>query len=400
MKRKLNIFAGDISLWVIFFFLTAISLIAVYSTIGLSAIAESHTTPSAEFFKHVGFVLVTYIMVILMSHINYRTFSKFVVPLFLFGICALILVYFVGGARHRWIYIPFLPFGVQPSEFAKIFLILFLARTIALNYDNLDDNNYFWSHIGVPVFGTCGLIFAPNLSTAILLFLTCFFLLFFAGYNTRRWWKWFAIIMIGGVLLFMLIYWIGDKADVFRSSTWGHRLQNWLNPNPDELSQENMARMAVARGGLFGQGIGTTIHGRLTTQAHNDFIFAFIIEEKGLIAAIGIFILYAFFYFRCIRIAVGCKGRFGSLCVAGLGTVIFLQALINMSVAVGLLPVTGQTLPFISYGGSSYLALGLAMGVIQSVAADNRKQARLAKAQPATPETLNDETVKSEPVNQ
>jgi cell division protein FtsW len=157
-----------------------------------------------------------------------------------------------------------------------------------------------------------------------------------------------------------------------------------MNPDPDELTQENMARMAVARGGFTGNGIGTTIHGRLMTQAHNDFIFAIIIEEAGTLAAIAIFLLYALFYFRCIRIANGCKGLFGSLSVAGIGTVIFLQAIIHMSVAVGVLPVTGQTLPFISYGGSSYIFLAAGVAIIQSVAIDNKKQRQQALQQAAS----------------
>ena len=157
-----------------------------------------------------------------------------------------------------------------------------------------------------------------------------------------------------------------------------------------------MARMAVARGGFFGCGIGTTIHGRLMTQAHNDFIYAIIIEEAGTLSALIIFALYAWFYFRCIRIATACRGPFGSLCAAGLGTLIFLQAIINMAVAVGVLPVTGQTLPFISYGGSAYLFLGCGIGVIQSVAFAGKKLQRQKTAdsslaspgdQPSNPES-------------
>ena len=195
------------------------------------------------------------------------------------------------------------------------------------------------------------------------------------------WWKGVAVMAIAAVVMFVVLYFVGDKMDVARSGTWGHRLQNWLHPNPDELSQENMARMAVARGEFFGCGIGSTIHGRLMTQAHNDFIYAIIIEEAGMLAAIAIFALYVLFYFRCIHIARHCKGTFGSLSVAGLSTMIFLQALVNMSVAVGVLPVTGQTLPFISFGGTAYLFMGFGVGVIQSVAADNKKKMKLMNSE-------------------
>ena len=375
LKRKLNILAGDTALWVIFFLISGISLIAVYSTIGLSAISEMSSSPSAAFFKHLVIVLLTYVAIIILSHINYRFFSKASKWLFYISIVLLILVFFIG--KERWLYLPG-GLSFQPSEIAKIALIVYLARAIVKNRDNLDDPRTFY-YLLLPVAVICLLIAPENLSTAIIIFMACYIMLFFGGVNKKLWWKGMGIILAVAIVGFIFLYLFGDKISLFRSSTWGHRLQAWLHPNPDELTQENMARMAVARGGFFGTGIGTTIHGRLMTQAHNDFIYAIIIEEAGMISAIGIFILYALFYFRCIRIASRCQGQFGSLCVAGMGTVIFLQALIHMSVAVGLLPVTGQTLPFISYGGTAYLFLGLGIGVIQAVAADNKKQARLAQ---------------------
>ena len=102
----------------------------------------------------------------------------------------------------------------------------------------------------------------------------------------------------------------------------------------------------------------------------------------GMVGGIVVFLLYSILYFRCIRLAWRCKGRFGALTVAGMGTVIYLQALVNMSVAVGALPVTGQTLPFISYGGTAYLFMGCGLGIIQSVAADVYKKEREEREQP------------------
>jgi len=384
MKRKLNILAGDTALWVIYILLSVISLVAVYSTIGYSAIVDSGTTPMAMFFRHVVYVGISFLVIIGLSRFDYRKFAKPSQWVFYVTVVLLVLV---AVQHERWMRMGSMTF--QPSEFAKVVLMVYMARNIALKRDMLDDKKCFWKLL-VPMFIVCACVAPGNLSTALLIFVSGYILLFFGNVNRTMWWKGFFLFLVLGIIGFVIIYFFGDKMDLFRTSTWGHRLQAWLNPNPDELTQENMARMAVARGGFTGNGIGTTIHGRLMTQAHNDFIYAIIIEEVGTLGAIAIFLLYALFYFRCIRIANACNGLFGSLCVAGIGTVIFLQAVINMSVAVGVLPVTGQTLPFISYGGSSYVFLAFGVAVIQAVAIDNKKQRRLAQQQ-ATPETIIDQ---------
>ena len=385
MKRKLNILAGDTALWVIFFLLSGISLIAVYSTIGLSALTTMASTPMHVFFRHMGFVLATYVVIIIMSHINFRYFSRPSLWLFCISIVLLVMV-LVFDDQKRWLDLPYMP-RFQPSEIAKVALLVFTARNIALSRDRLEEKNTIYLLL-MPVALITLLVAPSNLSTGILIFFSCYLLLFFGGINRQMWWKGFGILMALGVFAFVLFYFLGDKVDLFRTSTWGHRLQSWLHPNPDELTQENMARMAVARGGLFfHNGIGTTIHGRLMTQAHNDFIFAIIIEEAGSLVGAFIFALYAWFYFRCIRIATRCQVLFGSLAVAGIGTMIFLQAVIHMCVALGVMPVTGQTLPFISYGGTAYLFMGLGIGVIQSVAADTKRQERMAAKAAVNPHT-------------
>ncbi|MBO4599210.1 MAG: FtsW/RodA/SpoVE family cell cycle protein [Bacteroidales bacterium] len=377
MKRKLNIMAGDTALWVIFFLLSGISLIAVYSSIGLTAVTQMSATPMHAFFKHLGLVAATYLVIIALSHVNFRYFSRPSLWLYLICLLLLLLVLFLDPVHKRWLHLPYLP-AFQPSEIAKVVLLVFTARNIALSRDRLDEPLTFYM-LMVPAVVVTLFVAPSNLSTGLLIFISCYLLLFFGGVNRSLWWKGFAIMLALLILSFVLFYFVGDKIDLFRTSTWGHRLQSWLHPDPTELSQENMARMAVARGGLFfHNGIGTTIHGRLMTQAHNDFIFAIIIEEAGSLAGAFIFLLYAWFYFRCIRIATRCQVLFGSLAVAGIGTMIFLQAVLHMSVSLGVIPVTGQTLPFISHGGTAYLFMGLGIGVIQAVAADNKRQQRLA----------------------
>lgn len=374
-----NIFRGDKVIWVVFLLLSIISLVEVYSSIGLYAYSYfSAKSPTALFLRHLVIVIATYVAIILISRINYRAFSRFAMLGYWVALVLLVVTLAVG----RWIKLPIIG-QFQPSEIAKVVLIVFVARLLALKKEHVGELNVFFQLL-VFIVPVVALVFPSNFSTAALIFLACYLMMYVGGVNSKWWWR---IMLVGlvAVTAFLAVNYFKYKSSIEtgkvqdvaieRQMTWGHRVYSWIQPNPDELTQENMARMAIARGGLLGTGIGNTVHARLMTQAHNDFIYAVIIEEMGMLGGIVVFLLYSIFFYRCIRLTWRCKGRFGALTVAGLGTVIYLQALVNMSVAVGVLPVTGQTLPFISYGGTAYLFLGCGLGIIQSIAADvNRKE--------------------------
>lgn len=369
-----RLFRGDKVIWVVFLLLSIFSLVEVYSSIGLYAYSFFSTkTPTSLFLRHLIIVVVTYVAVILLSRVNYRFFSRFA----LLGYWVALVLLVVALAFGRWIRIPVIG-QFQPSEIAKIVLIVFIARMLALKKDHLNEIGTFLQLMIYMVL-VVALVFPTNFSTAALIFLACYVMMYFGGVNRKWWWRLLLIGLVAVAAFLAINYFRYERTlttgqtqeQMFeRQDTWGHRVYSWINPNPDELTQENMSRMAIARGGMLGTGIGNTVHARLMTQAHNDFIYAVIIEETGMLGGIIVFALYGILYFRCVRLAWRCKGRFGALTVAGLGTVIYLQALVNMCVAVGVLPVTGQTLPFISYGGTAYLFMGCGLGIIQSVAAD------------------------------
>lgn len=387
-----NIFRGDKTIWVIFLLLTIVSLVEVYSSIGLYAYsAFASKTPSALFLRHMAVVVATWVVVWALSRVNYRYFSRFALLGYWVALVLLAVVLAMGG---RWFRVPVIG-QFQPSEVAKVLLVLFVARLMALKKDQMTDLGTFLQLL-IYILAVVALVLPENFSTAALIFLSCYLMMLFGGVNRRWWWRLFLVGLVAVVAGLAVTYYRYDRSlyaerqtpteqILERSSTWGHRVHSWLNPNHDELSQENMARMAIARGGLLGVGPGNTIHARLMTQAHNDFIFAIILEEIGLLGGIGVFLLYSFFYFRCVRIAWRCRGRFGALTVAGLGTMIYIQALANMSVAVGVLPVTGQTLPFISYGGTAYIFLGCGLGIIQSIAADTEATEKTEPSPQTTP---------------
>lgn len=366
-------FRGDKTIWVVFLLLSIISLVEVYSSIGLYAYSLPGTMPTGLFLKHLVIVAATYVVVILMSRVNYRFFSRFAMLGYWLTLVLLAVMLALQGGR--WFRIPVIG-QFQPSEIAKIVLVVFVARMLAIKKDQVAELGTFLQlllYVGIVV----ALILPENFSMAALIFLVCYLMMLIGGVNRKYWWRLLlGVVFVGMVALLLMSRGSNSGAEaeggevLHRSGIWAERIDNWMHPDPDALTQENMARMAIARGGVFGAGIGNTVHARLMTQAHNDFIYAIIIEEMGMVGGIVVFLLYSILYFRCIRLAWRCKGRFGALTVAGLGTVIYLQALVNMSVAVGVLPVTGQTLPFISYGGTAYLFMGVALGIIQSVAAD------------------------------
>ena len=398
-RKLLNPFKGDKAIWFIFLMLAIISLVSVFSSIGYSAVSSS-TTPERAFVKHLVFVLVTFVAVIILSNFDYRKFSRLSWFGYLLSIALLVAVLAVGGKNEeieagsgmsRWIYIPLIG-RFQPSELAKILTIIYLARRLTQEKENLKEKNIF-RNIVLSVLLIVGLIVKDNLSTALIIFIVCFAMIRLAPINPRHWRNTLIILVAVGLLAIFL----GNKLNIpflARSETWTSRIDKWLNFDEDDLSQESMARMAVASGKFFGVGVGSTIQARLMTQANNDMIYAIIMEETGMLGGTIVFILYLLLYIRCIRIAWRCKGDFGRMTVVGLGTLIFLQAAIHMSVSVGALPVTGQTLPFISSGGSSYLCMGLALGVIQSVAysVNQRERATANNARNSDNETNTEET--------
>jgi cell division protein FtsW len=378
--RLAKIFKGDRTIWVVFFLLSIVSLLAVYSSIGLYAYsAFASKTPTTLFLRHMLIVAVTYVVVAALSHVNYRYFSRFAVLGYWAAI--VLLVVMLALNQGRWVRIPVIG-QFQPSEIAKVVLIIFVARILALKKDHAGDLGQFLMLL-IYIAAVVVLVLPENFSTAALIFLAAYIVMYFGGVNKKYWWRLFLVGVVLVIGFLAVSYYKYEKSlnagantemVIERQETWGHRVYSWINPKTDELTQENMARMAIARGGVARLGIGSTVHARLMTQAHNDFIYAIIIEETGMVGGLFVFALYSIFYFRCVKVTRRCKGRFGALTVAGLGTVIYLQALVNMCVAVGVLPVTGQTLPFISYGGTAYLFLGCALGVIQSVAADVEAQ--------------------------
>ncbi len=198
---------------------------------------------------------------------------------------------------------------------------------------------------------------------------------------------WLLIVPFGAVVvLFVLGIYSFSPETLERSETWVNRVEGFIYNDPDDNTQGNNATMAIATGGLIGRGIGNTTQGRFLSESHNDFIFAIILEEGGVLYGIVIMLLYFILFYRSVKIANNARGLFGRYTAIGIGLVFSLQAVINMAVATTLIPVTGQTLPFISYGGTSFVISSAALGIMLNISAESKKYENKKKLEQAIAE--------------
>jgi cell division protein FtsW len=273
-----------------------------------------------------------------------------------------------GANASRWIQVPFIGITFQTSTLAFIVLMVFVARYLSKKREEpITFKSSLWE-LWTPVFFTLGLILPANFSTAALMFSMVLMLTFVGQYPL----KYIGLIVGAGVLalaFFVLVSKAFPDAKFFnRVKTWESRLENFTTDKPDEDDyQIEKAKIAIASGGIQGLGPGKSVQKNFLPQSSSDFIFAIIVEEYGLIGGIAVLSLYLLLFFRFLVAAHKANTLFGKLVVVGLGFPIVFQALINMAVAVELLPVTGQTLPLISSGGSSIWMTCISLGIIIGV---------------------------------
>lgn len=270
-----------------------------------------------------------------------------------------------AGEASRWLAIPGTSLTFQTSDFAKLALIIYVARMLSIKQDVIKDFKQAFLPIVIPVGIICALIFPANFSTAALLFLTCLVLMFVGRMNAKHLW-----LLIGSGVIFIaflvIIIWNFPDA-IPRGRTWKARIENFSKGDSESNFQAEQAKIAIATGRVFGKGPGNSMQRNFLPQASSDFIFAIVIEEWGLITAILIVFLYIVLLFRGVRIANKSERTFGSLLAIGLTFSLVFQAIINMAVAVNLFPVTGQPLPLVSMGGTSIWFTSIAIGIILSV---------------------------------
>jgi cell division protein FtsW len=368
VKTVFTYLKGDRVIWIITILLGLLSLVSVYSF--TSILSNQHKNVSTEdyLFKHV-FMLITGMVFMYYAHnmkfTYYSKLSKFAIWL---AAILLVLTMILGvsiNSADRWLVIPILNINFQTSDFAKLVLIIYVARMLAINQPFIDDFNKGVLPILIPIIVICGLILPGNFSTAAMTFMLCFIMLFFGRVRMQH----LLIIVVAAIGLFLVMV---LAAKLFpdllpRLNTWINRFFNWTESNPAEAWQINNAKGAIFHGGLAGVGPGNGTLKTILPQAYADFIFASFIEEFGLFGGIILVMLYLILFYRAIRIASKSEKVFGTFMVSGLGLHLLLQAFINMMVCTGLVPVTGQNMPLLSMGGTSTWFTCLSIGIILSV---------------------------------
>lgn len=372
MNAKLNNIKGDRMIWAIVALLAIFSFLPVYSAASNLAYSGGNGQTFGYFIKHFVHLFLGFSIIYGTHKIPYRYFKGLSIVMFPVVLILLIVTLLQGttidGANaSRWIQVPFVGFTFQPSTFAALVLMIFVARYLAKTHDQ---QHTFKASIGpfwLPIFLVLALILPANFSTTAIIFSMVMILAFLGGYPL----KYLAAIAGSGIVLFGIFIFLAKsfpESMPNRVDTWANRIQNFLYAeHSTEDYQIEKAKIAIATGSIYGLGPGKSVQKNFLPQSSSDFIFAIIIEEYGLIGGLFLLTLYLLFLFRIVIVAQKADSVFGKLLSIGAGLPIVFQALINMGVAVELFPVTGQTLPLISSGGTSIWVTCLAIGIVLSV---------------------------------
>lgn len=379
-KGIMTFFKGDRTIWGLIVLFMIYSLLAVYSS-SVSVAFKNYGGDTTYFLRSQFFMLVLSLGIIFVVHnLPYKIYSSLAGIFLILSVILLILTLLLGARVNeatRWLVIPGTGFRLQTSDLAKVALVIYLAKALSTHQDSLGNFSVVTKYIMLPVAIICGLIMSENLSTALMIFAISVIIMYIGRVPIKFLLAYIGLAIVGVFLLAGVLSLIGDDN---RIDVWKARIETYFSdtPDPDGDFQANQAKIAISTGGLFGKAPGRSTQRNMLPQSNSDFIFAIIIEEYGLIlGAIPLLLAYMILLFRGISTAKKCETAFPAFLVMGLTIMIVTQALLNMMVAVGLFPVTGQTLPMVSWGRTSVLVMSFSIGAILSVSRVN--QARIAE---------------------
>lgn len=374
MSQLFKNIKGDRLIWSITALLAIFSFLPVYSAASNLAYIGGIGNTFSYFVKHFMHLFLGFTIMYGVHKIPYRYFRGLSIVMMPLVFVLLIITMFQGttieGANaSRWISIPIVGMSFQTSTLAAVVLLVYVARYMSKVKDQVLSFKSSILPLWIPVFLILALILPSNFSTTAILFVMVIMLVFLGGYPIK-----YLVVIIGsgllGLTLFVLVAKAFPETMPNRVDTWMSRIESFSNGEDTESDyQIEKAKIAIASGQIWGLGPGKSTQKNFLPQSSSDFIFAIIIEEYGLIGGAFLILLYMWLLFRIVIVAQKSDTIFGKLLVLGVGLPIVFQALINMAVAVELFPVTGQTLPLISSGGTSIWMTCLAVGIILSVSA-------------------------------
>lgn len=361
-KKLGDLLQGDKVIWLVIGLLAMLSILTVYSSAEALALRTGANTESF-LVKHIVLLGAAMVLIYICHMVNYVKYARLSVILLVLAIPLLVYTQLLGETFNqatRWIRIPFIGVTFQTSDFAKIALIMYTARTLSL----MQHKDVPLGELVIPVLLVCGLIAPSDLSSALILFFTCALLMFIGRLEMRNV---FSLFMLGIGSFAVLIMLSEFLPGIIRVDTWESRLHDfWVGSSGDQFQVEQ-AQMAIAQGGFFGVGPGNAQQAHFLPHSYSDYIFCVIVEEYGTLGAFIIIGLYIALLLRCIRLVTRSPKAFGAMLALGLCFSLVIQAFVHMAVNVNLLPVTGLTLPFVSMGGTSLLFTGISLGIILSV---------------------------------
>jgi len=377
MKIIFQHIKGDKTIWAIVAILAIFSFMPVYSaSTNLVYVVGSGST-IGYLVKHMVLLIMGFAIIYGVHKIPYRYFSGgsvLMLPIvFILLIFTLAQGTIIGGANaSRWIRIPFVGIGFQTSTLAGLVLMVYVARYLAKNKEKKINFKESLLQLWLPVAAILLLILPANFSTTAIIFTMILMIAFIGGYPL----KYIGFILGIGIItlsFFVLIAKAFPDAMPNRVQTWQSRIENFSQTEGKEAYQVEKAKIAIATGGVFGVGPGKSVQKNFLPQSSSDFIYAIVVEEYGLVGAVLIVFIYFLLLFRVFVVIRKTSTIFGTLLVLGVGCPIIFQATINMAVATNLFPVTGQTLPLISSGGTSIWMTCFALGMILSVSASKEE---------------------------
>jgi cell division protein FtsW len=374
--------SGDRYIWGIVVVLALMSLLVVYSATGSLAWKLYKGNTEVYLFKQLAYISLGFIIIYFAHRVNYTVYARIAKFLFWASVPLLLYTLFFGATINegsRWIKLPIINLTIQTSDFARLALFMYLALLMSKKQEVIKDFKKGFLPLITPVIIICGLIAPANLSTALLTGAASLMLMFIGRVSIKH------ILLAVGVALIPVILLIAVAKFTYtpdekikqssvlkmgRVGTWVKRVQDYMYATKTTIPyQVQQANIAIANGGiLFGLGPGRSTQKNFLPHPYSDYIYATIIEEYGLLGAGFLLFIYMVFLFRCIRLFKNCPYAFGAFLALGLSFTLVIQALTNMAVNVGLMPVTGVTLPLVSMGGSSFFFTSLAIGIILSVA--------------------------------